>query len=351
MIQAARGLAYAHSEGIIHHDIKPHNMLIDSDGNVKILDMGLVLRDEEDVAVDEMTQHNQIVGTVDYMSPEQAEDTRQVDHRTDIYSLGCCFHRILIGYPPYQGETPVQKLLAHREQPIPSLRAQRDDVPEQLEAIYMKLMAKVADERYDTMPQVISELESCLESTKAMADESSVVTAGVAEADSDMIRFVSSIAPEGAVELDPRDSHISAEMTQDHQSGQSTIVTGDGRSSISDASPLYARRRGPGAGFYVVVGGLVVSLVLTLTLLAWWWSQPTQLVIQWPKVDRINARLVVNGVQQTIGRENPLSLPLQPGKHTIVIERDGYRTQRHVIQLSHGKTIKLPTNFTPREDE
>lgn len=161
ILQAARGLQYAHDQGIIHRDIKLANLLLDNQGTVKILDMGLarIVGAAADEALDRITWANDVMGTYGYMAPEQAESTRRADHRADIYSLGCSLHRLLTCEPIYRSETPVGMALAHREAPVPSLCAARADVPPPLDAIFQKMVAKRPEDRYQSMAEVVAEFE------------------------------------------------------------------------------------------------------------------------------------------------------------------------------------------------
>lgn len=167
VLHAAQGLAYAHAQGVTHRDVKPSNLLLDRQGNVRILDLGLarVSRDNDAARTlhtrSALTGTGAVLGTVDYMSPEQALNTRKADHRSDIYSLGCTLHFLLTGEPPYRGETIMETLVAHREQPVPSLRGVRDDVPERLDAIFRKCVAKKPADRYQQMTALVGDLDSC----------------------------------------------------------------------------------------------------------------------------------------------------------------------------------------------
>jgi len=167
ILQAAVGLQYAHARGVIHRDLKPSNLLLGSNNVLKILDLGLArllagrpTGDADDA--DALTGADQVMGTVDYMAPEQALDTRHADHRSDIYSLGCTLYCLLIGRPPYRADTPLKKILAHREQPVPSLCAARAEVPQPLETVFRKMVAKQPQDRQQSISEVIESLRACV---------------------------------------------------------------------------------------------------------------------------------------------------------------------------------------------
>ncbi|HSG70494.1 MAG TPA: serine/threonine-protein kinase, partial [Planctomycetaceae bacterium] len=160
--QAACGLHYAHLQNVIHRDVKPGNLMVDGHEKVKILDMGLVLLKDSvrNSSIIHLTKPNVVMGTVDYMSPEQAVNSSYIDERSDIYSLGISLYYLLVGKPAYGGETPVERLLAHRDAPIPSLTDARQDVDFRLESIFRKMVAKKPQDRYQSMAEVIDVLSA-----------------------------------------------------------------------------------------------------------------------------------------------------------------------------------------------
>ncbi|QDU63643.1 Serine/threonine-protein kinase PrkC [Planctomycetes bacterium Pan216] len=175
VIDAGRGLAYAHDKGIVHRDVKPGNMLMDPDGMVKVLDMGLARFEAEvaEEANDQLTVSGMVMGTIDYIAPEQATSTKAADARADIYSLGCTLYYLLVGKPIYQGNTPYEKIHAHINAPIPKLGDQRPNLPDPLIAVFERMVAKNPTERYQSMKDVINDLEACLasESTATIAQD------------------------------------------------------------------------------------------------------------------------------------------------------------------------------------
>ncbi len=157
--QAAVGLHHAHqTQRIVHRDIKPGNILVDRQGVVKILDMGLArfFHDEEEVLTKKYDEN--VLGTADYLAPEQALDSHEVDIRADLYSLGATFYFCLTGNTPFNEGTVAQKLIWHQTRQPKSVRALRPEVPEGIAAIIEKLMAKDRNQRYQTPAEVVEAL-------------------------------------------------------------------------------------------------------------------------------------------------------------------------------------------------
>ncbi len=154
----ADGLKYAAGRGVIHRDIKPSNILRTPTGQIKIIDLGLALQGEfEDERV---TRDGTTVGTVDYMAPEQARDSRATSVLSDLYSLGCTFYYFLTGIPPFPGGDITDKLTRHAKSPVPDVRDLRPDLPIAITAIIQSMMAKRPEDRFASYDDLITALEA-----------------------------------------------------------------------------------------------------------------------------------------------------------------------------------------------
>jgi serine/threonine-protein kinase len=156
--QAADGLQHAHQRGVIHRDVKPANLLLDLEGKIRLLDMGLALvaaQEEESLTV----VHNEnVLGTADYLAPEQALNSHTVDHRADIYGLGCTLYFLLTGKPPFPDGSLAQRIAKHQREMPPPIRKSRTDVPGELEGICVKMMQKEPQYRYQSAADVAEAL-------------------------------------------------------------------------------------------------------------------------------------------------------------------------------------------------
>lgn len=164
MRQAALGLAHAHMAGLVHRDVKPGNLLVDTNGVVKLLDLGLArfaATDEENPLT--VTHDEKVLGTADYLSPEQALDSHLVDSRADIYSLGCTVYYCLTAHPPFVDGTLAQRLMWHQTKDPPLITTERPDVPASFNEIVLKMMAKKPEDRFQTMNDVANAMANWLE--------------------------------------------------------------------------------------------------------------------------------------------------------------------------------------------
>jgi serine/threonine protein kinase len=266
--QAARGLTYAHENGVVHRDIKPANLLLDKRGTVKILDMGLARLDDAQAATGELTQTGQVMGTVDFMAPEQGLDTHTVDARADIYSLGCTLFRLLTGKNLYDAVSLTRKLMAHQTGPIPSLTAICPHAPPSLAAVFERMVAKRPEDRFQTM----AEVEASLARPADAAPSSEI-----APAQRDVLTGSASISQPGSITatmlapVEPADGDGALLQTLSFASGQA------GTDAVSDRSIQTVRQdatRGPavhrpvwrGPGAFVATG---IAATLLAALIAW----------------------------------------------------------------------------------
>ncbi|TWT55834.1 Serine/threonine-protein kinase PrkC [Thalassoglobus neptunius] len=177
--QVAAALQVAHEKRLVHRDIKPANIMIARDGTVKLTDLGLA-RSLDNTLDTSITRDGTTVGTIDYMSPEQAADSKKTDIRSDLYSLGCTWYHMLTGHAPFPNGDLTNKLAAHAKAPPPDPRDENPDVPEAVVAVIHRLMAKQPGERYQTPTQLLDDLNSA---TLLMSQDSENLLAVLMEDD------------------------------------------------------------------------------------------------------------------------------------------------------------------------
>ncbi|MDY3555349.1 protein kinase [Gemmata sp. JC717] len=166
--QAAAGLQHAHERGFIHRDIKPGNLIRNREGVVKVLDMGLARSGDEQDKLTELLDRGAVVGTADFIAPEQAINSPHTDGRADIYSLGATLYTLLAGRPPFDGNT-TQKLMQHQLRAAAPLATLRPDLPPQLTAVVARMLAKKPADRYQSGVEVVAALAPWTENSERVA--------------------------------------------------------------------------------------------------------------------------------------------------------------------------------------
>lgn len=318
ILQAARGLEFAHSEGVVHRDIKPSNLLLDKKGMVKILDMGLARIEEsaDGAAQAELTGTGAIMGTVDFMAPEQALSTKNADARADIYSLGCSLYYLLAGKATYDGETLMGKMLAHREQPIPSLREAQPDVPEEVEAVFKKMVAKKIEERYQTMSEVVADLEKC----SGHASSLSFQNAATVNLDTNPLAFLKNIE------------------AADTLATQKTIKTAPAESHGGKNKKFLVGAVGASVLAVAILAGTIFSLKTKDGTLIVEVDQPDAMVQILDPDGKIEVRQKGGGT---------VTISVDPGKHRLKVEKDGFTIFGQEFEMQEGGSKTITAKLLP----
>jgi serine/threonine-protein kinase len=195
--QAAQGLQHAHQAGLVHRDVKPQNLFVAlssrgkprppgparledfAGGTVKVLDLGLVLLQESsaDSLAGALTQNGMVIGTVDYLAPEQAKNAHEAGPQADLYSLGCTLYYLLAGQPPFTGGQPLDRLLRHQFEAPPPITGKRPDVPPAVVSILDRLLAKRPEDRFASARELAEALAATLPGCPAQPAPAAVSTA------------------------------------------------------------------------------------------------------------------------------------------------------------------------------
>jgi formylglycine-generating enzyme required for sulfatase activity/serine/threonine protein kinase len=357
IIQAARGLEFAHQQGVVHRDIKPANLLLDSKGTVKILDMGLARIEGDSAGRAELTSTGAVMGTVDYMAPEQALSTKTADARSDIYSLGISLWYLLTGRCAYDGDTLMAKLLAHRDAPIPSLCELRVEVPASVDAVFQKMVAKQAKDRYQSMTEVIRDLVAC---QSGPTSTSNVAAAHLAE-DTNLKSFLSNLGspsapvmttrqvqPTATRRIQPTATYVSADAV-----AEATMLTGDLTQSTdpqlmtSVRSKVGQKKRASAKSvtappwwrdWRVQIGGGAAAALLLLGVIFLFQTPNGTLRVEIldPEVE-----MKVKGSELTFHGSNLEPVSVKPGEKKLLVTRGDQSFETELFTIKKGPETRV----------
>ncbi|HVW02005.1 MAG TPA: protein kinase [Planctomycetaceae bacterium] len=361
-LQAARGLLHAHQQGVVHRDIKPANLLLDQKDAIKVLDMGLArIRDAQEYldeiegestsdSSSELTQAGAVFGTLDFMAPEQADSTRDADHRADIYSLGCTLYYVLTGRAVYRvskDADSLAKIAAHREAPVPSLRTTRGDVPAELDRIFQKMLAKDIENRFQSMEAVVSALERCtLEGMQPRAASDPFLPAMVCD-DSELLRFLQAkenLSTEGA-------------------SGREATVNvfPEMPPSLPPLSqpppPAVARERDHRHRVRIWTMAVTAMLLIVAPAASWLLPSAWMPAAPPPPPGLLRLEIIPSASTLLIDGERPHGdmgsteslriVSVAPGQHAISVRRPGFKTLEQQIAVAAGQELTLTIRLKP----
>ncbi len=361
--QAALGLQSAHEQGLVHRDVKPSNLMLTPEGRVKLLDLGLARPGAQEE--EEVTGTGEAMGTLDYMAPEQIMDSRGVDIRGDVYSLGCTLYMLLAGRAPFSGpkyNTGGKKLMAHvqdRPEPIAALRA---EVPPALALVVERMMAKGPEDRFATPGEVAAALKPfaaearlrtlATSKPRPKPDGPQAMVATIGSQSSGFAQFLNTMrirrprAPEAEAGQEAKPPPL----------GIYAAVAGSALLILVAIGLILAGRGGQGDGKKPKEKSAAAVATTQKTKGADREPKETEkpaspsvqhVVLEWPVADRANAILQIDDRDQNLAslRSDPLRLPVAPGKHTVWIMRRGYEPLEASVTVPAGRDVAVPLEW------
>jgi formylglycine-generating enzyme required for sulfatase activity/serine/threonine protein kinase len=350
--QAALGLQHAHEEGLVHRDIKPHNLMLSRKGDkatVKILDFGLAKAAREENVEGGLTATGQALGTPDYIAPEQIIDAQTADIRADIYSLGGTLYYLLTGHPPFQAKSLYDLYQAHISRDADPLNLVRPDVSSELAALVAMMMAKDPSRRFQTPGEVAQALKPfCTKANAALktikADVSSIEPPKASRS-----------AAEAAFEATPVETNADQRMVRPTTAAESSGAEPRWESIVDFREPesaMEARlevipRRPPW-----VLAAVSVGVVLVLSVVVWF----GMLRIKTEQGDLVISNLskqhvvFVDGKSCTVewpGGKGPAVVTLPAGKHRVQVDLDGVQVSGEEVSIETGKRQWITVRLEP----
>jgi hypothetical protein len=377
--QVAQGLQYAHQKGMVHRDIKPRNLILARQGNkpvVKVLDFGLAKATREAPVEGGLTQEGQMLGTPDYIAPEQARNARNADIRADIYSLGCTLYYLLSGGPPFRGSSLYEVLQAHHSTEAKPLNLVRPEVPWELAAVVGKMMAKAPARRYQTPAQAAEALKPFFKQAEAAPAERTPEISQMRPLDPGERAALPRSAPvppqgtstPGLFELAAKRSLESTRAESLGRERPEGAVREPSESDVKSLAPAQVRSRPDW------LPAAIASGILLLGLLSVWaagvlTAKPKDGAIVLENVPvkdglivlenvPVNAVVEVDGerVTATPSGDKPIRIEVRPGKHGVLVKRDDVVLLGRSVSVKSKQETKLgvaPELLTasPREQD
>ncbi len=340
--QAALGLQHAHEQGLVHRDIKPSNLLVAKDPDsdkplIKILDLGLARFVTEMTPADlagpgptgedgSMTQFGQFLGTPDYISPEQAHDTRAADIRSDIFSLGCTFFRLLTGELPFKGETLIEKLESRESTAALPVRTFRSDVPVEIEAVIARMLARDPGDRYQTPREV----------AQALVPFATGAPLAIRDAKATASLFESPAATERLPRPPGEDSRLDLIFA--------SLAACEPDQSLV-ASAISSRFKQVSPRLWLAAAGLGVFCLAAFML--WHRFSAATLVVDWPLEERNGAALTVDRRQIKLPPQQKFSIRGRPGRWELKLRREDFEPIDEVATVRSGESVDYVPRWQP----
>jgi len=343
ILQAAKGLEFAHNKGVIHRDIKPANMLLDNEGTIKILDMGLARIEDEahEIPATQLTQDGSVMGTVDYMAPEQAKDTHTADARSDIYSLGCSLYYLLTGESVYRGSTMVNRIMAHQNDPIPSLTGKHILISQDVDAVFQKMVAKKPEDRFQSMSEVIVALENCVQMKSSP-------TVSTEPSDLELHKFLQSQRMASSPTVSMSADVMTAEKPLTDTQNE-TLTSGFLNNTLGGTSfqPLQKRKQSIGKRGGIIAGVVLASLILLAGIVLKVDTAAGTIILEIDQPELAGAVVSVDDQKKiTIktgeGKE-PIEVVADEKTHTLQVTKGGFETftKQFTVKAGGKETIKV----------